>query len=156
MKPDPVMQAKVRKLMGYLEKKKPHIYRGLVTRFTQPTDIPAVQSMAGIFDFVGSIASKTVDAMSNFASSNGFDKILTAASPFLANKAEKEQLEIQIKRVGAGLDPEGKPTTTQPAPSTTAPAATGIEAWPMWAKVAGGVAGVAGIGWLISMLTRRR
>lgn len=150
MKPDPVMQAKVRKLMVYLEKKKPHIYRGLVTRFTQP------QELKGIFDFVGSIASKTVDAMSNFASSNGFDKILTAASPFLANKAEKDQLEIQIKRVNAGLAPTDTPQSPAPSAPTTEPVATGIAAWPLWAKVAGGVAGVAGLGWLISMLTRGR
>lgn len=89
---------RVERLLEAIKRDHPKVFIGLANRFAPP-GAPAPQALQGI----GDIFASTVNAVSNFVGSQGFDKLLTAASPFIANKVQQQQLGIQIKAAQAGV-----------------------------------------------------
>lgn len=137
-------EVKVRELFAWMERYQPQIYRGVVRRFAQPAQL------AGIWDSIANVAGNAVKAASNFVSTQGLDKLLTAAEPFVKNELEKRQLALQVKRIAAGLPPTD-PVTGAPMPLTPAPGTP--PAVPQWVWFAG-VAG--GLGLLVMTVAGRR
>lgn len=129
-------------LLRWMQTNQPHVYAGLVNRFNPPGT-----NLHGLFDSISNLFSRTVETVSNFAGSQGFDKILTAAQPFLANKTQQSQLAMQIKAAQAGVQMPGQQQSQQggsnmPAPSAPATASTGfsfgsVPPW-AWALLAAG------------------
>jgi len=137
---NPEVKAKVTELFRWLEKNQPHVYKGLIKRFTAP------QTMSGLSD----ILSNAVNSVSNFVSSQGFGSVLTAAAPFLANRVQSQQLSMQIKALQAGVPLTN--TSAAVAPGATAGAGTAMDphalpqSW--WDKIptAGKIAGIGLLG----------
>lgn len=134
---------KVAELLTVMRTKYPRVYRGFVNRFAPPA-----AGIGGIWDSISNVVSRTTTAISNFASSQGFDKLLTAAEPFLKSELEKRSLKLDIQRINAGLPvataPTGEFPTSESLPERRDP-------WP-WVI---GVAGVVGIIVLAGMGRRR-
>lgn len=148
-------RAQTVKLLEWMQQVQPRVYAGLVRRFTPAT--PANQ-MNGIWDAITGMAGKVVDGVTNFVNSQGASNLITAAAPFLQTKLEKEQLQLQLQRMQAGLPPQtyGQPYGTgsqlpsgQYIPGSMYPLETQQQEIPPWVWIAG--AGALGF-----LLLRRR
>lgn len=153
------VSSQVKALLDWLQVNQPKVFRGLVERFTPPD-----AQMAGITDFL----SNTVNTVSNFVSSQGFDKILQAAQPFIDNRLQQEVLKYQVQRLQSGL-PLGSPTqiaaatqTSGVAPGSSAATPHVMPAEPFWKRITplGWVAILGGGGlvaaWMLGSRTGRR
>lgn len=134
-------QQQAAELLAWMRANQPRVYEGLARRFaSRPSEL------SGLFDSLSTAFSSAVNAVGNFLGSQGGDKLLQAAQPFITTKLEKEQLQNQIKRLQAGL-----PLTAMPASAGVVNTQTysglplapfSIEAKPFpWLWVAGGVGG---------------
>lgn len=151
MKPSPSITTGTRQLFAWLQRYQPRVFAGLVRRFT-----PREQQLSGISDMLGS----ALNAASSFINSQGFEKVLTAAQPFIANRVEKEQLELQLTRIKNGLPPTA-PGSTSTAAATGGPGGPGdpsrgqappppaAEREIPWGWIAGGTAAAAGLALLL-------
>jgi len=131
---------RVRQLFVWMQRYQPHIGAGLIRRFTPREQLAG---LGGIFDFIGT----AVQGVTNFAQTQGFDKLLTAAQPFIKNAAEKSALKVQLERIKAGLPPAAEATAASSPGGQGTPGATpgGVPASEPWYKspwvfVAGGAA----------------
>lgn len=153
-----ITRRQTEQLLRQLQAQQPHVYAGLVRRFT-----PKGQPLAGLWDSITGIASNVVSSVTNFVNSQGAQSLLTAATPFLQNKLEKKQLELNLQRMQSGLPPQtyapppaAPPATSYPGatsypyPGAPAPSAEPAKAIP-WGWIAGGA---IGIGLVMSMRGR--
>lgn len=149
-------------LLKVLQAQSPRVYAGLVRRFT-----PKGQQLSGLWDSITGIANTVVTGVTNFVNSQGASSLLTAATPFLQNRLERRQLELNLQRMQSGLPPQ---TYTPPPgtpgympPATSYPGVTYYpdptqQPWPAaepkaipWGWIAGGA---IGIGLVMSMRGR--
>lgn len=103
-----VTRAQTERLLAWMKKEQPHVYAGLLRRFTPPSQV------SGLFDSITGIAGKFVDSVTNFFNSNGGQAVLTAAQPFLATSLEKKQLQLNLTRAQNGLPMQQYPVAGQP------------------------------------------
>jgi hypothetical protein len=104
--PTKITAAQTRQLLQWMEAAQPKVLTGLVRRFTpKGTPLPKAQ-LSGFLDSLGTTASSVVNGITNFFNSNGAQAMMGAATPFLQTALEKQQLELNIKRMQSGLMPQ--------------------------------------------------
>jgi hypothetical protein len=113
-----ITQGETQRLLAWIKVQQPRVYAGLLRRFTPPQQA----QVAGIWDSITGAVSSISGGVTNFLNSQGADKLLSAAQPFLQNQIEKDQLKLNLRRLQAGLPIQTYPTTAAPAASTTSPA----------------------------------
>lgn len=95
-----ITPAQTKRLLEWMQREQPKAFTGLVRRFTPK------EQLSGIWDSISNIASGVVNSVTNFVNSQGAQSLLTAATPFLQTKLEKQQLELNIKRMQSGMAPQ--------------------------------------------------
>jgi hypothetical protein len=136
-------------LLEWMRTRMPHVYRGVAGRFSTQ------QQLSGFWDSIGTVASSVVTGVTNFINTQGAEKLLQVAQPFIQNKLEKEQIALNLQRIQTGQpvkdysEPAAPLPGYGPAPATPAPAAPAQREIP-WGWIGGGAAGVA----LLLMLSR--
>lgn len=140
----------VTELLAWMKVHMPRVYQGVARRFV------AQGELGGFWDTLTNIGSKVASSVNSFVSSEGFDKLLNVASPFLQTELEKQQLKLQIERAQQGLPLQPyQPAYTTPAQQSglTWPSvpATSQQSVP-WLWIAGGI----GVGLLVMSVAGSR
>lgn len=134
-----VSRAHTQMLLQWMQRRQPRAYAHIVTKFAPP------QQVAGLWDSLAAGAGKVVDGLTNVLNSDGAQKILGAATPFLQNKLERDQLKTNIQRVQAGFPPVDYPTGATPGYAYQFDPAASPVANINWTYVGLGVAGLAAL-----------
>ena len=144
-----VGRAQTERLLKWMKQEQPRAYAGLVRRFTPKGEL------SGLLDSITGIAGRVVDSVTNFVNSQGAQSLLTAASPFLQTQLEKKQLELNIKRMQAGMLPQQYTPSYAPGvyPGSMLPDSMLPQPKPIpWGWITGGALGIGAL----LMATRRR
>lgn len=129
-------------LLEWMRTRMPHVYRGVVGRFSTH------QQLSGFWDSIGTVASSVVTGVTNFMNTQGAEKLLQVAQPFIQNKLEKEQIALNLRRIQTGQPVKDYAVPVAPAPgystvpSTPAPAVPEPTEIP-WGWIGGGAGAVA-------------
>lgn len=103
-----ISRVQTQMLLEWMRRRQPRAYAGLARKFAPP------QAVAGLWDSISSAGGKLVDGITNVLNSEGAQKLIGAATPFLQTKLEREQLKLNVQRVQAGMPPVDYPTGATP------------------------------------------